>query len=129
MEWTNWYKTDNVVVGDDTILTVYPRDMYDNNVTNATLDNFNRFDIDYKVNDDNFKKDILDICEFIDFVNDFDCKTKVIKVWDIKFKVEYEDKNVNALIVNFIFHRVNIISVKLKLIMEMIMTEKCHKLN
>jgi hypothetical protein len=55
MEWTNWYKTDNVVDGDDIVLN-----------------------IDYKVNHD-LKKDILDKWDFIDFINDFDCQTKVIK--------------------------------------------------
>jgi hypothetical protein len=78
MEWTNWYKTDNVVDGDDIVLTVYPRDIYDNNATNATLDDLNRLDIDYKVNHD-LKKDILDKWDFIDFINDFDCQTKIIK--------------------------------------------------
>ena len=94
--WAQIEKTDNVVAGDDTVLTVYPRDMYDNNVTNATIDDLNRFDIDYKVNDD-FKQDILDTCDFIDFVNDFDCQTKVTKAGDIKFKVEYDDKNVKCI--------------------------------
>ena len=46
-----------------------------------------------KVNDD-FKKDILDTFDFIDFINNFDCQTKVTKAGDVKFKVEYDDKNI-----------------------------------
>ena len=89
-------KTDNVRAGDPTKLTIYPRDKYENNVTNATKDDLAKFDVDYEVDND-YKKDISDTCETTNFIDDFDCNTKVTKAGVVEFTVEYDDKTVKCL--------------------------------
>ena len=95
--WAEMEKRDKVVAGDNNKMTVYPRDKYENNVTNATLADLRRFDIGYTVDDDK-KNDILDTCDLYNFdTEDFDCNAKVTKAGNVKFTVDYDDQPVRCI--------------------------------
>ena len=89
-------KTEGVKAGDITKLTIYPRDIYDNEVTNATQDDLDKFDVDYEVDKD-YKKDVSDTCDTADFKGDFDCKTNITKAGNVEFTVDYDDNPVRCL--------------------------------
>ena len=89
-------KTDNIKAGDTTKLTIYPRDIYENIVTNATQNDFKKFDVYYEINQD-YKEIVSDTCETTSFNDNFDCKTGITKAGNVEFTVEYDDRTVKCL--------------------------------
>ena len=99
-------KTEDVTAGDITKLTIYPKDIYGNNVTNVTSEDLEKFNVDYEINKDN-KKDISDTCEIEDGFNlleQFKCQTNVTKSGEVEFSVDYNDKPVNCRNCKFIIN-------------------------
>ena len=91
-------KTEGVTAGDITKLTIYPKDIYGNDVTNVTSEDLEKFIVDYEVNKDT-KKDISDTCEIEDgfsLLEQFKCQTNVTKSGEIEFSVDYNNKPVNC---------------------------------
>ena len=91
-------KTEGVIAGDITKLTIYPKDIYGNNVTNVTSEDLEKFLVDYEVNKDN-KNDISDTCEIEDgfsLLEQFKCETNVTKSGEIQFSVDFNNKPVNC---------------------------------
>ena len=89
-------KTEGVIAGDTSKLIIYPRDIYENIVTNATKDDFDKFNVDYEVNKD-YKQDITDKCDTSKFVEDFYCQTIITKSGDVEFTVGYDNKGVKCI--------------------------------
>ena len=95
-------KTENVIAGDINKITIYPRDVYENIVTNVTSTDLEKFDVDYEINKD-YKKDITETCDIDSdkFIEDFNCQTTITKSGEVEFLVEYDDKTVRC--INCIF--------------------------
>ena len=96
-------KTENVIAGDTNKITIYPRDIYENIVTNVTNTELSKFDVDYEINKD-YKKDITETCDINSgkFIEDFYCQTSITKSGEVEFLVEYDDKVVRC--INCIFN-------------------------
>ena len=96
-------KTENVIAGDNNKITIYPRDIYENIVTNVTNTDLAKFDVDYEINKD-YKKDITETCDINSdkFIEDFDCQTTITKSGEVEFLVEFDDKVVRC--INCIFN-------------------------
>ena len=87
--------TNNVIAGDNTKLIVYPRDVYENIVTNITKTDLEKFEVNYVVDID-YNKEVT--CNTGSFSKDnFSCETKITKSGEVKFIVDYEDKNVKCI--------------------------------
>ena len=89
-------KTEGVIAGDTSKLIIYPRDIYENIVTNSTKEDLDKFNVDYEVDKD-YKRDISDTCDTNNFVEDFSCQTIITKAGDVEFNVEYDEKGVKCI--------------------------------
>ena len=94
-------KIENVKAGDTSKIIIYPRDIYDNIVTNATEDDLAKFDVDYEIDKD-YKQDISDKCDTSTFTDNFNCKTIITKSGEVEFLVEYEEQIVKC--INCVFN-------------------------
>ena len=89
-------KTDDVKAGDTTKLIIHPKDAYGNDVTNATKDDLDKFDVDYTIDND-YKEDISDKCDASKASTNIDCQTIITKVGDAQFLVDYDDQSVKCI--------------------------------
>ena len=97
-------KTKGVTAGDISTIRVYPKDVYGNNITNVTKEDLAQFDVGYGVN----KGSSVDISKSCSIISTnsyyFTCKTNVTQAGDIKFNVDYTDKNVPCINCEFIIN-------------------------
>ena len=108
-------KTENVIAGDVNKISIYPRDVYENIVTNVTNADLAKFEVDYEINKD-YKKDITETCDINSdkFIEDFDCQTKITKSGEVEFLVGYDDKVVRCIncIFNIVPHNLDFTKIK-----------------
>ena len=89
-------KTEGVKAGDQSILDVYPRDVYDNIVTNVTSNELSKFEVNYEVNKET-KTEVTKTCNVNSMKDDhFSCQTTITKSGKIEFIVDYDNSNVNC---------------------------------
>ena len=94
-------KTDKVVAGEINTLIIYPKDIYNNNVTNITNSDVGLLDVDYEINKD-YSVDISKSCKsnsqksgsFIEI--QFSCEANITKAGNSTFTVNYNDKPINC---------------------------------
>ena len=87
-------KTEGVKAGDTNKMDIYPRDIYDNIVTNVTTSDLSKFDVNYEVNKE-YKVEVTKSCNVKSFNNDhFFCQVVIEKSGKIEFIVDYDDKDV-----------------------------------
>ena len=96
--------TKNIIAGGITTVRVYPKDVYGNNITKVTKEDLDQFYVVYGVN----KGSSVDISKSCSIISNnsyyFTCKTNVTKAGDIKFNVDYTDKNVPCINCGFIIN-------------------------
>ena len=91
-------KTEGVKAGDQSTLDVYPRDVYDNIVTNVTSNDLAKFLVNYEVNKET-KTEVTKSCNvnsMKDNADHFSCQTTITKSGKIEFIVDYDSSNVNC---------------------------------
>jgi hypothetical protein len=91
-------KTEGVKAGDKSTLDVYPRDVYDNVVTNVTSDDLSKFQVNYEVNKET-KTEVTKTCNVNSMKSNddhFSCQTTITKSGKIEFIVDYDSSNVNC---------------------------------
>ena len=96
--WAQLQKTEGVKAGDQSTLDVYPRDVYDNIVTNVTSNDLAKFQVNYEVNKET-KNEVTKSCNvnsMKDNADHFSCQTTITKSGKIEFIVDYDKSNVNC---------------------------------
>ena len=96
--WAQLEKNEGVKAGDKSKLDIYPRDVYDNIVTNVTSNDLSKFLVNYEVNKET-KIDVSKSCNlnsYNDKNDHFPCETTITKSGKIEFIVDYENSNVNC---------------------------------
>ena len=96
--WAELEKNEGVKAGDKSKLDIYPRDVYDNVVTNVTSNDLSKFLVNYEVNKET-KIDVSKSCNlnsFNDKNDHFPCETTITKSGKIEFIVDYDNSNVNC---------------------------------
>ena len=91
-------KTEGVKAGDQSTLDVYPRDVYDNVVTNVTSDDLSKFQVNYEVNKET-KTEVTKSCNvnsMKDSSDHFSCQTTITKSGKIEFVVDYDSSSVSC---------------------------------
>jgi hypothetical protein len=89
-------KTEGVKAGEQSTLNVYPRDVYDNIVTNVTSNDLSKFQVNYEVNKET-KTEVTKTCNVNSMKDDhFSCQTTITKSGKIEFIVDYDNSNVNC---------------------------------
>ena len=91
-------KTNKVRAGDKTTLDIYPKDIYENNVTNVTDKDLTLLEVAYEVNN-GAKNDITKTCSIVrvDVGRDFfKCNEKITKAGEIEFTVDYTSEDVEC---------------------------------
>ena len=91
-------KTEGVKAGDQSTLDVYPRDVYDNVVTNVTSDDLSKFQVNYEVNKET-KTEVTKSCNvnsMKDSADHFSCQTTITKSGKIEFVVDYDSSSVKC---------------------------------
>jgi len=91
-------KTEGVKAGDQSTLDVYPRDVYDNVVTNVTSDDLSKFLVNYEVNKET-KTEVTKSCNvnsMKDSADHFSCQTTITKSGKIEFVVDYDSSSVKC---------------------------------
>ena len=98
-------KTEGVVAGDISKLTIHPKDIYGNDVTNATEYELENFEVNYEVNKED-KEDISNSCEYYEVseLDKYKCQANVTKAGPIEFTVDYIDKPIKCRNCQFIIN-------------------------
>ena len=94
-------KKENVIAGDNSLLIIYPKDIYGNNATNVTKEDLDKFNVDYEINKES-KVDISESCQIMellntnDYLKKFNCITNITKSGEVVFTVDYNDKPITC---------------------------------
>ena len=96
--WGQLEKNEGIKAGDQSKLDIYPRDVFDNVVTNVTTNDLSKFLVNYEVNKET-KTDITKSCNINSMKSTddhFSCQTTITKSGKIEFIVNYDSSNVNC---------------------------------
>ena len=94
-------KNEGVIAGDINTINVYPKDIYENDVTSISETDINNFEVKYEI-DGGTSVTIMNNCKKVEQEKPYlNCDTNITKAGDVIFGVDYNDKVLKCINCNF----------------------------